>query len=585
MILYMACDTGATGLTGRREYTFLQKPLSRRCFEHIIGISSHRVDKIGCFDQRYASNKKPSKPSLLTASIDSFLLVLYGSVAEPLPNKFLDAFSVNFILVFGHVTPTKKLDKTPLPSPRFIRQGAAKGKTKPGPAEDSDTDQWNGGVEYSSELEQDDDDLVHFLQSNSCFLFNVTQTNAFHVPLQQFVLCHVYAFAQKWRNIYIYIHTSVSKNPLRMLGSLCANIYLLVQCGICTNFMLHGVEHIAFLPKLRDQVQLISVWMLGQTYQWFIAVDSEAKVLNIHPSLQHKVDAGVEIQGCISILAVWRLSGIEGTATAQQPESFESWGVSFSTCVLYLSPCKVSGQGAWHGHTLGSITDVQIPPHRPIQRSLLLLEFAWSVLWFDEQNGHRRHRRCGPGSCAEILECLHVQACGSNFGVEMNNFSMEAKYMVPRSPTLKTAYRSAKYIRPKLKVHGAWAAGWALRIIIVEENSYAGSSLVIELLAMLLQDIANICEESNRASPTTLVVVGDNTVKELKNTFCLSAIANLCNHNKYRSLCWVEILFCLLSLSLSHTFWLFMWCYTCWLSISSGSHAWWCCGCPTPTIK
>ena len=212
MILYMACDTGATGLTGRREYTFLQKPLSRRCFEHIIGISSHRVDKIGCFDQRYASNKKPSKPSLLTASIDSFLLVLYGSVAEPLPNKFLDAFSVNFILVFGHVTPTKKLDKTPLPSPRFIRQGAAKGKTKPGPAEDSDTDQWNGGVEYSSELEQDDDDLVHFLQSNSCFLFNVTQTNAFHVPLQQFVLCHVYAFAQKWRNIYIYTHVCIKKS-------------------------------------------------------------------------------------------------------------------------------------------------------------------------------------------------------------------------------------------------------------------------------------------------------------------------------------------------------------------------------------
>ncbi|CAK9013559.1 Uncharacterized protein SCF082_LOCUS11982, partial [Durusdinium trenchii] len=134
----------------------------------------------------------------------------------------------------------------------------------------------------------------------------------------------------------------------------------------------------------------------------------------------------------------------------------------------------------------------------------------------------------------------------------------QAKYMVPRAPTLKTAYRSAKYIRPKLKVHGAWAAGWALTIIIVEENSYAGSSLVIELLAMLLQDIANICEESNRASPTTLVVVGGNTVKELKNTFCLSAIANLCNHNKYRSLCWVEILFCLLSLSLSHTFWLFM---------------------------
>ena len=69
----------------RRDFFFLGKYMKRICFEALLGVSSHRIDKIGAIDQRFG--KKDSRPSKLGASIDSFCLILYNSVAEPLPNK------------------------------------------------------------------------------------------------------------------------------------------------------------------------------------------------------------------------------------------------------------------------------------------------------------------------------------------------------------------------------------------------------------------------------------------------------------------------------------------------------------------
>lgn len=84
-VLYMACTSG----NKRREYFFLGQQMKRSCLEKLLGISSHRMDKVGAgaADMRFGSH--PTKPSQLTASIDSFCCVLYNSVAEPLPTKFL----------------------------------------------------------------------------------------------------------------------------------------------------------------------------------------------------------------------------------------------------------------------------------------------------------------------------------------------------------------------------------------------------------------------------------------------------------------------------------------------------------------
>lgn len=102
-ILFMACsnDTGQPFISGRKEYQFLGLPLKRVCFQSLIGISSHRVDRIGAIDLRYKDTRNPSKPSHLTASIDAFAMILYNSVAEPLPNKSLKHYSN--ICIFSYV--------------------------------------------------------------------------------------------------------------------------------------------------------------------------------------------------------------------------------------------------------------------------------------------------------------------------------------------------------------------------------------------------------------------------------------------------------------------------------------------------
>lgn len=79
---------------GRREFHFLGRYMKRICWEALLGLSSHRVDKIGALDMRFGSHPRPSH---LSASIDAFCMVLYNSVAEPLPNKFL---GINY---FGYV--------------------------------------------------------------------------------------------------------------------------------------------------------------------------------------------------------------------------------------------------------------------------------------------------------------------------------------------------------------------------------------------------------------------------------------------------------------------------------------------------
>lgn len=90
-ILYLALEEDGSGQTmnkakKRREFHFLGHYMKRQCWECLLGVSSHRVDRLGAFDMRYGARPRPSH---LTASIDAFCMVLYNSVAEPLPNKFL----------------------------------------------------------------------------------------------------------------------------------------------------------------------------------------------------------------------------------------------------------------------------------------------------------------------------------------------------------------------------------------------------------------------------------------------------------------------------------------------------------------
>lgn len=129
--------------------------------------------------------------------------------------------------------------------------------------------------------------------------------------------------------------------------------------------------------------------------------------------------------------------------------------------------------------------------------------------------------RCSTSVWFFVIHCLSFIVC-----------QIKAKYMIPRDPSLKTAYRSAKQIRPRLKIHGIWTYGVSLRIAIIEENQRAGSALICELIALAMEDAFTYC----KVKPECLILVGDNTVKELKNKFCLSMLSNYVSHLRLKLL-------------------------------------------------
>lgn len=156
----------------RRQYSFLGNGLKRQCLESLLGVSSHRIERIGQIDMRFGT--RPLAPSKLQASIDAFCIVLYNSVAEPLPTQ-LPCFNQQ-----GQCSGILPSAAQPHPSapalPRFVRQGPARRVPKTAETDDH----WEGGVEHAtSDVESQDEELALFLTANTSFLAAMSSTGAF----------------------------------------------------------------------------------------------------------------------------------------------------------------------------------------------------------------------------------------------------------------------------------------------------------------------------------------------------------------------------------------------------------------------
>ena len=130
--------------------------------------------------------------------------------------------------------------------------------------------------------------------------------------------------------------------------------------------------------------------------------------------------------------------------------------------------------------------------------------------------------------CVTGLVCLH----GFDW---VCHAEAEAKYCIPRSPALQTAHRTQKLIRPRLKLHAAWSFAHCLRVCVLDETTYHGSSMVIQILAMAIEDSMRIAE-SRGVKPDTIIIISDNTVKEFKNSNCLNYLLSLVSHKHVRCL-------------------------------------------------
>ena len=110
----------------------------------------------------------------------------------------------------------------------------------------------------------------------------------------------------------------------------------------------------------------------------------------------------------------------------------------------------------------------------------------------------------------------------------------QGKFRLPRDPQLKATASLAKYIRPKLKLHGSWVFGFSLELMVMDEPTRHDSSCVAEIIARSVERVFELCQKRGRQMPSKLVVLGDNTVRELKNQINLGYIARLCGLRKMK---------------------------------------------------
>ncbi|CAE7274660.1 unnamed protein product [Symbiodinium sp. CCMP2592] len=99
----------------------------------------------------------------------------------------------------------------------------------------------------------------------------------------------------------------------------------------------------------------------------------------------------------------------------------------------------------------------------------------------------------------------------------------QAKFAVPRDPQLRCSSALSSAIRPRMMVHACHAHGYTLHIRVADETVKHDSSFVLDLVAETLEKVHDICVDRKQRMPDQIILaVGDNCVRENKNSFVLS---------------------------------------------------------------
>ena len=88
--------------------------------------------------------------------------------------------------------------------------------------------------------------------------------------------------------------------------------------------------------------------------------------------------------------------------------------------------------------------------------------------------------------------------------------------------------------------------GYSFDLYLLDEPTRHDSTAITEMLALTLENVKRLCDEKGACMPRTLVLISDNTVREVKNQYCLSYVCNLVSRFRFR-------LGALLNLRKSHT--------------------------------
>lgn len=68
----------------------------------------------------------------------------------------------------------------------------------------------------------------------------------------------------------------------------------------------------------------------------------------------------------------------------------------------------------------------------------------------------------------------------------------------------------------------------------MDEATKHDSNCIVQIVAEGLEKLATICQRRNQPMPSKLVLISDNTVREVKNSHCMAYLQNLCGLRKMR---------------------------------------------------
>ena len=108
----------------------------------------------------------------------------------------------------------------------------------------------------------------------------------------------------------------------------------------------------------------------------------------------------------------------------------------------------------------------------------------------------------------------------------------QSKWAVPRFRGHILTKELGKYQRPKLKLHGIWAANIGLYLFLIDPRQTADSNLIAESAAIVLEKVK---ERLGSQMPHHLVCITDNTVRENKNNVILGLLNVLTSRAKFRT--------------------------------------------------
>ena len=138
---------------------------------------------------------------------------------------------------------------------------------------------------------------------------------------------------------------------------------------------------------------------------------------------------------------------------------------------------------------------------------------------FESSRLYQRHLA---SVAADRSFCDSLRLAASKFGKE--DYLMifldgmdQAHWRLPRFPGLRTPHYLSKCSRPTVVVEGVWVVGHGVFFYLLDKDQAHGSNSVLECLARALESVESALRARGKRMPKHLILVHDNTVREMKN--------------------------------------------------------------------